>query len=496
MVSRRLSWAFAPGAVLEPVFRSSVGSSAQPAPLRRSLLAHILMVTVPPAVLLFVGKAIVGGYGFWLLFLALAIRLVLRSEPNKLLCLVLALAPFMNLLRDFAFYNVVTACLIVSIAYCWYRSPEALSDLRRRCPLVVPLLGIVTIYYSVSFALTGDYSVNFRFFELALGVCAFLLAARDRSALGGVLTGLMISSVSIGVAMLPHVNSEDAQRLGMMEIEGVFLGNPVQLGVPLALSVLALTVDGGAWLGLERRWVRIAFQAASFGLLILTTSRASWLVVAGGVVVVLLFGRGQRLRMLVLIGLGVASVQLLLHTRYREGLEKGLERTFSEDRSAANRTSGRSDQWVVASRALGESTGSLLHGYGPGLGPATYARFSREVSDVHYAVGRQVALHSLYMQVGVEAGLLGLVPLIGGLLIILVKAVRWSAARGLVFPLVAFVGFVLIAVTVSGNDTVSAAFLGMGFLTAVRPAGATTFRPSNAGQSGNVAHLTARPVQP
>ena len=459
---------------------------------RRSLLTHVLIVMVPTGTLLFFGKAIFGGYGFWLLFLVLSIRLAFRGEAIKMLCLLMALAPFMNLLRDFAFYNVVTALLVLAIAHCQYRSPGTLQEVVARFPLIVPLLAMTSLYYAISFYLTGDYSANLRFFELAFGVVALLLISRDKRVLGGTLTGLMFSSLAVGVSMLPHVDTDSALRLGMMEIEDVYLGNPVMVGLPLALSFLALTVDGGAWLGLKRWWVRGICQAASLGLLLLTTSRASWMVVAVGVTVILLIGRGQRLRILILIGLGAVVVQLLLLSPYKEGLENGIRRTFAEDRSAANRTSGRSDQWLVASRALTDSLGSLIHGYGPGLGPITYARFSRELMDVHYGVGRRIALHSLYMQVAVEAGLLGLVPLIGGLLIILFRTIRWYLIHGLLMPMVAFLSYASVALTVSGNDTVSAVFLGIGFLATLRPKEPARSRSSEE-RISPVAHL--RPVE-
>ncbi len=436
--------------------------------LRRSVLRSVLLIALPTALLFFMGRAKVGGSVFWLLFLACAIRYVFRRKADELLALLIGVAPFMNLLRDFAFYNVVAVVFFLGVAYFHRQSPETLPEVARRFPIVVPFLGFISLYYAISLLLTRDYSINFRFFELAFGVLAMLVVARDRAALGAALTGLLVSATLVGTSMLPHLNSVDAQRLGIVEVEGLSLGNPVQLGLPLALSFLALTVDRGTWLRLGGRWVRAFAQALTFGLLVLTTSRAAWLIVALAAVVVLLLGRGQRLLMVAFITGGLIAVQLLRMTPYREGLEKGLERTFSEERSAVNRTSGRSDQWIVTSRALTASTSGLIHGSGPGLGAEAYARFSKELSQVTFAVGEEIALHSLYMQVAVETGLLGLCPLMAGLLYTLFKGLAWAVRRRLLLPLVAFLGYVSVALTVSGNDTISAAFLGLGFLATMR----------------------------
>jgi O-antigen ligase len=172
--------------------------------------------------------------------------------------------------------------------------------------------------------------------------------------------------------------------------------------------------------------------------------------------------------MLMVIGFGALAIQLVLMSPFGGGLQKGIERTFSEDRSSGNRTSGRSDQWVVSYYAFSESVERMIHGYGPGMGQDVYATYSRRIPTVEFKVGSRMALHSLYMQVGVEAGLIGLIPLVGWLLVGLYRAVRWSMIHGLQFPFVCFLGFILAAFTTSGFDTVSGSLLGVGLIATSR----------------------------
>lgn len=442
---------------------STAPGAAKLARFRRAVLIQGLIAALPVAGLLFIGKASLAGPIFWSIFALLGLRLAILGRADELLCLLLALAPFFNLLRDFAFYNVVAAVFLVGLAYYYVRLPATFTDVLRRSPLALLLAAFVTVYWAFSFALTGEYAINSRGFEFCFSVITVLIVGRKRAVLSAALVGLMISAVAIGVAMIPHIGSF-SERLGMVEIEGILLGNPIQLGLPLALSLLALAIDGGAWLGFKRQASRFAFLLAVFALLALTTSRAAWLVAAIGLLIALLFGTRQRLGILSFIGLGVVSVELLLLSPYGEGLQNGLDRTFSEDRDTRSRTSGRSDQWIVTYEAFSESAGSALHGYGPGLGGKVYARKSMEVPGIEYGVGHEVALHSFYMQVAVESGLLGLVPLVAWLLVALRRTVGWSRRQGLWFPLACLLGYVMVALTVSGYDTVSGGFLGIGLL--------------------------------
>ena len=68
-----------------------------------------LVCSVPAATLLAMGSAQLAGWVFWVTLAVLALRLLLSSRVDELLCLVLAVAPLVNFLRGFAFYNVVGA---------------------------------------------------------------------------------------------------------------------------------------------------------------------------------------------------------------------------------------------------------------------------------------------------------------------------------------------------------------------------------------------------
>ncbi|MGA7990084.1 MAG: O-antigen ligase family protein [Thermoanaerobaculia bacterium] len=452
-----------------PARKVARNAKAREAGLKGRVVLSTLVCGVPPAVLLGTGQLTAAGRLFWLLLAAVLVRLVILGRAGELLCILVATSPLVALFREFAFYNVVVAVFALGVLFAAYRAPAVTRSVIRGCPLFVALALAMSLYWCLSFVLTGSYTQNFRMFELILAVLATLLIQTKPEMPAAALAGLIPAACVTGLAMLPHLGSLSAERLGMISIGGFVLGNPISLGAPLALGLLALVVDGGHTL---RQTIRPFHKAVAIlgtvALLGLTSSRAAWLVAAVGLAVSLLLGQGRRLRLLLSVGIVAVVVSLLLQIPAGGAFERGLQRTFGGERSARQRTTGRSDQWRVAWLAATESAGALLYGYGPGHGPDVYARYSLETPEVQYGVGERVALHSLLMQIGVEAGLLGLVPVALWLGIVLRKVWRHGRNSGLLFPLVCFLGYGVIVLTVSGNDVFSGLLLGIALSATVR----------------------------
>ena len=315
--------------------------------------------------------------------------------------------------------------------------------------------------------------MNFRVFEMLAALVAVVIVARRPDLIAAALRGLVVSSCAMAFGLLPHLASAGENRLGIVILEGRLMGNPIQLGLPLALALVALVTDGGQWLGLRRRpFARLLVLVPVVALLALTTSRAAWLVAFAGLVCGLLFSRRSRATALASALAGLVMFQVIRWSPAGDVLDAAVERTFSSERSTRSRTSGRSDQWIVAWHAATETAGSLLWGYGPGSGAQVYAKKSREVASVEFEVGHEMSLHSLFMQVGVETGLIGLVSLVVWCGAGAIRVAAWTRRSRLILPLACFVGFILIAATVSGTDTVSGMFLGLGLFATARESGA------------------------
>ena len=438
-----------------------------------AFLLQVLFCILPATALLAAGRASLAGYYFWVMLGFMIAWKMLAGRRDEVLCLLLASAPFINLLRSFAFYNVIVALFGACLLYYMMLASGPFFATLRKHKLVVILFLFVGVYYLMSFWNTGQYSANLRMFEMVFTVMVVLILNRNPVLLGAALTGLIVSAWCVGIGMIPQLGS--GARLGMVALEGQTLGNPTQLGVPLALAFVALVADQGRWLNLQHRpGVRLVLILVTMPLLALTTSRASWLIAAFGLLSCLVAGSRQRLKALLVVVLAAVAIQGVLLSPLGTSLKKGIERTFDDKRSVRQRTSGRSDQWRVAWYAVTREVTPMLFGYGPGRSPAVYAEYSGNVPGVKYAVGKKVAFHSLFMQIGVETGLIGLLILAVWLGAATTKAVIALPARRTLLPCIGVGSFFLIIVTVSGSDINSGVFLGIGL------AGATVAVPKPA----------------
>ena len=436
-----------------------------PPPSRYGVLVLVVLIAAVCSTLVGLGRVRVAAAVMWGLLGLMAAWFISRGRLDSLACLLIGVAPVVNLLRGALFYSGVPLVFAAVVAWWVVTDSRKVADAMRRCPLAFLFLGMAAVYYACSFAMTGEFRSNLRVFELA-GAAVLVVMLHDQPRLlKQALLGATLSALLIGLGEYPHLQDFRDMRLGMVQAGDYEVGNPFALGMPLALGVLAIVVDKGHWIGLAHKPVlRFALLLPTVGLLALSTSRAAWLVAAGGMVVA--FCTVGRQRFLILLWIAIVSIAGLVfwQTPIATPFHKGWERTFGEGRTLNESSSGRLDQWVIFGHALTESPARFLSGYGPGNGPEVQAVYSSRLLglEMRMGVGRQ--FHALLMQVGIDFGFLGLAPLLAWLVIVAWRCYQGCRASGLYLPLACFVGFVLASSTASGFDTVSGTFLGMALL--------------------------------
>lgn len=431
-------------------------AATQSASLDLIAIAEIAICALPALTLVYLDHRAAAGAWLYILLFVLLFHHLLEGRIARCGALVVGLTPVLMLLRG-DFYYHMPIVLLAGIVSCWVVSTRGdTAYLWANIHLRLILL-FSTGYWLISFALTGDYASNLRALELSLTVCAICLLAGSRRYLLTALAGIILSALAICIAMMPL-----GERLGMASVGGVRLGNPISLGIPLTLAVTLAIADGGKWLGLEGRTLqRVALGLTAAGLLLLTTSRGSVAVILGILAVLLLVGRRQRRTLAVFVVLLVLAIPVLLSTSRGQYVDQWYDRTVSSERSISQITSGRSDQWLLFPRLFRESP---VWGFGPGLGRTEYARYSISSNRIVYRPGKEAEWHSLYLQLGVETGLIGLICLIGLLARLLVIDVRHFHRTNEIVPLLGVAGFFVVTLSVSGMDAISGVLLGLGFL--------------------------------
>lgn len=415
------------------------------ATLHWPLLLQLLISVAPAMALVAAGSPRSGSRVFFLTMLVQLGYYLFTRNRLGFVALFVSSIPAAMMLRDYFMFNSVILILGLGLGLWLAVSYEEFSQIWRNRAFGV-FLAFAFLYWWLSFLRTGSYFSNLRILELAFSAGSILLLGKYRSYLATALVGIGISAIAVGAGLSPY-----GDRLGMAEIGEASLGNPITLGLPAALILILSVAYKGRWLLADSRPVlRMALSMGVAATLLLSTSRGSWLVALVGFTILFI---GARRRGSILLSLAPIAIAGMLALASGRGafVTEYFERAVEPGRTMAQRTTGRARQWAALPMIF---AGSPVWGYGPGSGEATNIRFT----------GIHKAWHSLYLQVAVEAGMIGLVLLVLLLAVLWWRGLRhWKMTRDLV-PLIATLCFMTIVVSVSGLDAISGVYLGIAFL--------------------------------
>lgn len=436
--------------------------SAKPGRLDKYFLAQVAWVTFPALILVRMGEFMVGSLWCFLFLLAFLARYALIGNMPAFVALTVASLPALTYMRIFFFYNSIGALLGLGLALWFLRSPKECVRLWENS--IFRLFFMTgTVYWLLSVLLTRKYYANFGVMEMVCSVGSIYLLGRHPKYLGAALMGLSVSIISVAIGMIGK-----GDRLGMAEIDGMSIGNPIFFGLPTALVLLLTMADNGKWMFLQHSKIVKNFIIAICGVfLLLSTSRSSWLVVLVGVMVIIFFQSQHRRK--VFVGMFFAGCLLtgVLQTESGEKVLSFFEMATDAERTWSEKTTGRAQQWQLFPKVLADSP---IWGVGPGRGPETWANYSWVDEEVTLRQGKNLAWHSIYLQIGVETGLLGLTILTGFLMKLTLHGFVYCRMTKDIVPLLAILCFMAMGVFGHMLESLSGLFLGLAFL-------GTTFPP-------------------
>jgi O-antigen ligase len=391
------------------------------------------------------GLLAAAGICFFLVFLSLLSYRIFTKDPKGLMTTIIGCMPLLMLLRNALSYSSVEIILALAVLT-WFAYEPA--DLKRvfRDHVMVLFFIFVLLYWLVSFTRTGDYSSNLRAFELLLTALGIRLLGRYRSYLGTAFIGLAISAFSMGLA-LAHFGD----RLGTAEVDGEKVGNPISFGIPVALVFLLSLAERGRWLTLQDKTpLRFLINIAAGVLLLLSTSRGSWLAVTSSMTVLLIGQRGRG-KLLKYIGMVALVLTIWFNVADSATLDKYIFKTFNDSHYWSAETNARVAQWTTFPRAFADSP---VWGFGPGSGKAVSIKYC----------GLSLIWHALYLHVAIECGLIGIGLLAWFLLTIIVRSIKYAMMTGELVPLLGIVSFMVVGCSIPAIDGASGLFLGCGLL--------------------------------
>lgn len=431
------------------------------------VILPVLICVIPASALIYQGSMQMAGNWFWTAiafcsFFFITQQIISRRPHLMFVTLIVGTSPLINYLRSYgAPYNIVTVVFFAAMVNFLILKPALVRKIILKNKLLLFLFIFELVYFGLAFFNTRSYSIHLRAFEMifAAQVIYILLITHPYLAKLSIL-GILLTSLALAVGFIPYLSSFG--RLGIGIIEDSQIGNPITLGLPLALGFLALIVDKGSWLSLKNHslW-RYLLLIPTTLFLAMSGSRASWVIALVGVITALLTGKKQKWSLLIGITIVIIISGIFFNSPQGIMVTQWLDRTVSSDLPLYKRTSGRSDQWIVGWYAFKHSYNSIVGGYGAGLGPEIYANFSQQVQGIHSFVGGSMAWHALILQIGIELGLLGLIPFVTWLGIVCVRSLKTLKYRHHVFPITCLIGYIVTISTVSGYASIPGIFLGV-----------------------------------
>jgi O-antigen ligase len=367
----------------------AMGMNSEPAS-KWPVLWNVILCCTPAAFFLYTAQLFLAAVAFYSLLGLLVFYYLIRGKILDMTALLVGCIPMLMLLRPIFYHNSISVILAGTLLAwaIWY--PSEIRNLMRD-RLIMTLCLFALAYWWLSFVATGFYATNLRIFELTLGATIVFLLARFRSYLTPALWGIGAASGLIVCGIWRY----EADRLGMVAIGSQRLGHPQQLGMACTLTLVLCLADRGRWLGLGRAAaLRYLAAGGAATLLLLSTSRTSWLLALVGLAA-MGFARGQRRYLMTLALLLTLVMTALLATGRGNVVWRYVDKVISEKRTWSQKTSGRYDMYAAFPDLFWQSP---IVGLGPGTAETAYRN----------PEGRQFAMHSIFLHLGVELGIVGL----------------------------------------------------------------------------------------
>lgn len=431
---------------LLPVSAEPIGIRLRRVDIHWKIVAQLALCTAPAAALFALGSMTQGSQIFVALLSALLSYYVVSRCKYEFLAVAIGSLPMLSFTRGFFVFYSIFFFLALGLLLWGALEPSAVVRLWKD-PIWKLLALLACIFWWISAALNMDYTSNMRVLELVFSTgCTVLLASR-RSYLATAMIGFAVSHTALALGVMSHSGG----RLGMIEMNDVLLGNPIYVGLPGAVILLMVLADEGRWMLLEGRiFLRSVICITAAVWLLLSGSRGSWIATLAAFFTILFWGGKARKSVIASILLVALATTVLLSTKAGENVTKQVEKLADNDRTIANRTSGRSIQWSVIPTVFLESP---VWGWGPGSG--------REVAYLY--TGRHLGWHALYLQVIGETGIIGVIALLSVLIPLVARCNAYRRQFGEITPLAAIMTYIAIGISVSAMDSVSGICLGLAF---------------------------------
>jgi len=376
---------------------------------------------------------------------------------------IFVLSPFLAFLRQYVIsYNGASIILVIALTL-WLLKDRGktfgrtISDRR--------ILSIcIFITFFILYGIFGGVSLNrfMKYIETVLSILIFSMSLNYFDSVKKSFIYFIISSILIVLSLLQHIDTRFVFESGVES----FKADPSAYSIGLVLAAFFLNEEKGTWIfnnsGSKAKRLRYPLVIAIIILTFLTTSRIGFFTLIGSFLIFAVISR-DGVKSLKSVGIAVLiAFVFITNSKYYDISERWFNKTFKNEKGIASASSGRSDQWKMAWYYLNNGKmDEVLFGYGPGKAPLFTSKYSTIVPGVKTLIGKSMQLHSLYLNIMVEYGLIAF------LFFVLFIYYCWKNAYAnyklyhFSLPLLSLIGYLIYIGSVSGNGIIPAMFISL-----------------------------------
>jgi len=375
---------------------------------------------------------------------------------------ILIYAPFLAFLRQYVISYNGTSVILFAALILWFINNRQLFLEIISCWSRIGIIVFVSLFVAYGMIIGVPFERFMKFIETVLAILLFSMVLKSVRYVRQYTIYFIASSALIILSFLQHIDT----RFVIETSDIVHKANPSALSIGLVLSAFFIFVDGKVWISqMNNKWlnrIKYPLLACILILTILTTSRIGVFMLIGSYLIFMIISRFSIKQLLPILVAVCMSFVFISTTSYSEITQRWYNKTFKNERGISGATSGRADQWKMAGVYLiNESPLNILGGFGPGKGPGFSQKFSTRVNAIESMAGGSHQLHSLYLNILIEFGLIAFVCFWIFLIKRFKKVFSVYIKLNYKLPLLAFFGYLLYIGSTSGLGVIPGMFIAL-----------------------------------
>lgn len=324
---------------------------------------------------------------------------MIAKKPNFFTEFIFVFAPLISIYKDFAFpYSFASYLLLANIFLYALIRPVILINAFKNKSLMILLLYISTFVF-IGLIQGRELTIFIKYIETALSVFVFTAYFLNNK------VNLYYYTIFLIIMFFSLFQFIDS-RYEFEILDQAFKVNPSLLSVMMLVPLsYILSLRNNKLINFSSRYTNFILILL-VSCLILTTSRTGIFVLL--FLLVLMFFNDSIKRSSVYLLLTFCTLTFIyFFTNSTDVLDLWINKTFFNTKGFSGSSTGRFDQWLMSYNYFMETDlPSLLFGFSPGSGYDFTGQYNKTIPANYAMYGKQINLHSLYLNIFVEYGLI------------------------------------------------------------------------------------------